>query len=145
MLTSSVCGDVENILVASAPGVSGDPGGIQNYIRSAVPQIVPDSECNSVCTGNSSYLCGAGNLMVYYAWNGSAPLYNFGFPTGIAAGEYTFLIGGVVVPLMVSQAVNGKVTFTEKYGSGEPNGTGKSILVLNSVLSSHHQVHMSWT
>lgn len=47
-------------------------------------------------------------------------------PTGAAAGEYSLLIGGVVVPLLVSQTVNGKVTFVEKFGTGEPNGTGKS-------------------
>ncbi|KUJ06679.1 uncharacterized protein LY89DRAFT_403153 [Mollisia scopiformis] len=127
------CGDVENIAVASYPGVSTDPNAVQNYYRAAPPQIVPDSECNSVCAGNASYLCGSGNLLSYYAWDGPEPLYNFGFPTGPAAGEYTFLIGGVVVPLMVSQVVTGKVTFTEKYGSGEPNGTGAYELDLTEI------------
>lgn len=134
MLTFTVvCGDVENIQVASAPGVSTSPLDVQNYIRSAVPQIVPDSQCNSVCAGNSSYLCGSGNLMAYYAWNGSEPLYDFNFPTGTAAGDYSLLIGGVVVPLIVSQVVTGKVTFVEKYGSGEPNGTGAYELDLSQI------------
>ena len=128
-----VCGDVENIYVASAPSATTDPDDVQFYTRSAVPQIVSDSECNSVCSGDAQYLCGSGNLMSYYAWDGPEPLYNFSFPTGNAAGEYTLLIGGVVVPLMTSQVVTGKVTFTEKYGSGEPNGTGVYELDLTEI------------
>jgi hypothetical protein len=72
--------------------------------------------------------------MSYYAWNSSTPLYSFENPTGPAAGEYSLLIGGVVVPLIVSQVVTGKVLFTEKYGSGEPNGTGKLILLNKDLL-----------
>jgi hypothetical protein len=45
-------------------------------------------------------------------------------PTGIDAGQYEFLIGGVVIPLVTSYAVNGKVTFLEKWGTGPPNTTG---------------------
>jgi hypothetical protein len=127
------CGDVENIYVASAPGTSTSPDATQTYTRSRQPQIVADSQCNSLCTGNASYLCGSGNLLSYYAWDGPEPLYTFNFPTGTAAGEYSFLIGGVVVPLMTSQTVNGKVTFTEKYGSGEPNGTGAYELDLSEI------------
>lgn len=127
------CGDSENIIVASAPGVSTNPDATQYYTRSATPQIVPDSQCNSPCPGNAQYLCGSGNLMNYYAWDGPEPLYTFGFPTGTEAGEYSLLIGGVIVPLMTSQVVTGKVTFTEKYGSGEPNGTGAYELDLTEI------------
>jgi len=62
--------------------------------------------------------------MSYYSWNGTTPLYEFGFPSGSAAGEYSLLIGGVTVPLMTAQTINGKVLFTEKYGTQESNGTG---------------------
>lgn len=127
------CGDVENIYVASAPGVSTDPSAIQYYTRSAQPQTVDDSQCNSVCSGDGQHLCGSGNLLTWYAYEGPTPLYNWEFPTGDAAGTYTFLIGGVVVPLMTSQVVTGKVTFTEKYGSGEPNGTGAYELDLTEI------------
>lgn len=127
------CGDVENIQVASAPGTSTDPDNTQFYTRSRVPQIVADSECNAPCTGNTSYYCGSGNLMNYYAWDGPEPLYVWDFPTGNGAGDYSLLIGGVVVPLMTSQVVTGKVTFTEKYGSGEPNGTGAYELDLTEI------------
>lgn len=34
------------------------------------------------------------------------------------------MIGGVIVPLIASPAVNGKVTFLEKWGTGPPNSTG---------------------
>jgi hypothetical protein len=99
-----------------------------------VPQIVPDSQCSDVCTGNSSYYCGNNNLLSYYAWNGSKPLYNWNFPQGNEAGEYSLLIGGVVVPLMTSQVITGKVTFIEKSaGTGEPNGTGAYELDLSEI------------
>lgn len=118
------CGDMQNLIVASAPSASADPTAPQFYTRSRLPQTVADSQCNSVCSGDKRYLCGSGNLMSVYKWNATTPLYSFGFPTGNAAGTYSQLIGGVVVPLMTTQAVTGKVLFTEKYGTGEPNGTG---------------------
>jgi hypothetical protein len=43
------------------------------------------------------------------------------------------LIGGVVVPLITSQAITGKITFTEKAGTGEPNGTGAYELDLTQI------------
>jgi hypothetical protein len=129
----TVCGDVENIDVASAPSSTTDPDDVQYYTRSAIPQIVADSECNSVCSGDSSYLCGSGNLLTYYAWNSTEPLLTWDFPTGTDAGEYSLLIGGVVVPLITSQVVTGKVTFVEKYGTGEPNGTGVYELDLTEI------------
>jgi hypothetical protein len=129
----TVCGDVENIYVASAPSTTTDPDNVQYYTRSAIPQIVADSECNAVCSGDSSYLCGSGNLLTYYAWKGTEPLLTWDFPTGADAGEYRLLIGGVVVPLITSQVVTGKVTFVEKYGTGEPNGTGVYELDLTEI------------
>jgi len=127
------CGDVENIYVASAPGTSTDPDNTQYYTRSAQPQIVADSQCNSVCSGDGRYLCGSGNLLTYYAWNGTTPLYTFDFPTGNAAGEYSLLIGGLTVPLITSQSVTGKVNFVEKMGTGNPNGTGAYELDLSEI------------
>ena len=127
------CGDVANILVASQPGVDTSPDAVQFYTRSKTPQIVADSQCDSVCSGNASYLCGSGNLLSYYAFEGPTPLYTFNFPTGTAAGEYSLLIGGVVVPLMTTQGINGKAQFIEKYGSGEPNGTGAYELDLTEI------------
>ena len=129
------CGDVENIYVASAPSSNSNPNQPQYYTRSAVPQTYTDAsgQCNSLCTGNSSYICGSGNRLTYYTWQGATPLYKWGTPTGTAAGQYSLLIGGVVVPLIVSQGVNGKVTFVEKFGTGEPNGTGAYELDLSQI------------
>lgn len=129
-----VCGDVANIDVASAPGLaSTNPNNPQFYTRSAVPQLVDESLCNAPCSGDGQYLCGSGNLMAYYAWDGPAPLSTWDFPTGTDMGEYSLLIGGVVVPLIVGQGINGKVQFTEKVGTGEPNGTGAYELDLSQI------------
>ncbi|MCJ1355382.1 MAG: hypothetical protein MMC33_005373 [Icmadophila ericetorum] len=98
------CGDVSDL--AAAGSVS-----------------APESDCSTPCTGNASYLCGGGDRISYYTWTGT-PFTNWATPTGAAAGEYQFLIGGVVVPLMTTQGINGKVTFLEKWGTGPPNTTG---------------------
>jgi hypothetical protein len=84
----------------------------------------PESECNDPCTGNFSTICGGGNRLSYYTWKGTDPLYTWHYPTGANAGEYQFLLGGVCIPLLTTASVNGKVSFVEKFGTGEPNSTG---------------------
>ena len=86
--------------------------------------MAPDTDCNMPCPGNASYLCGAGNRISYYAWVGSG-LPEFSYASGTDAGQYEFLIGGVVIPLITTVGVNGKVTYVEKSGT-EPaaNSTG---------------------
>lgn len=133
------CGDVANIYVASAPSTSTDPDNIQYYTRSAVPQNYTESQCDSACAGYSQYLCGSGNRLTWYAFS-TSPV-SWDIPTGNAAGEYSLLIGGVVVPLIISQAVNGKVTFVEKFGTGEPNGTGAYELDLSLVPEAENYKH----
>jgi len=125
------CGDVENIKTASAPGVASNPSMPQWYTRSRTPLIVPDARCEAKCTGDKTILCGSGNLLTYYAYEGATPLYKWDFPTGTATGKYEMLIGGVTVPLMTAQNINGKITFIEKTGSGEANGTGQYELDLS--------------
>jgi len=78
----------------------------------------PDSACAMPCSGNGSTICGGPNLISYYTWNGTEPLEVWNYPSGINAGAYEFLIGGVVIPLMTTQNINGKVTFLEKFGTG---------------------------
>jgi hypothetical protein len=75
LTTPQVCGDVADVVSAGA-------------------QFYPESECNMACTGDENYFCGAGNRISYYTWTGS-PLDLWDFPTGDAAGEYKFLIGGM--------------------------------------------------
>jgi hypothetical protein len=67
---------------------------------------------------------GGGGLLTYYVWDGPEPLYNFNFPEGVDAGEYSLLIGGLTVPLITAQVITGKVTFVQKTQQGFDNGTG---------------------
>ena len=85
------------------------------------------------CSGDPRYLCGAGNLLSLYRWTGT-PLYTWHTPSGNDAGKYQLLIGGVVVPLITSQTVTGKVTFLEKHGTSlAANSTGAFELDVSKV------------
>ncbi|KAG7108844.1 WSC domain-containing protein like [Verticillium longisporum] len=84
----------------------------------------PESECNILCAGNDSSICGGGNRMSTYFWTGT-PLYAWTFPQDVArAGSYELLIEGVCIPLMTMESITGKVTFLEKWGTGPANSTG---------------------
>lgn len=111
-----MCGDATNIAKVGA-------------------KIVPDSQCSDPCSGNPSFLCGGGNLISYYKWTGT-PLNTWATPTGINAGEYQFLIGGLIVPLIAVAGINGKVSFLEKHGTEympDNNSTGAFELDLSLV------------
>jgi hypothetical protein len=110
--TSIVCGDITNIDTVGAT-------------------LVDSYLCNVVCSRNSTHYCGGNSLLSYYAWTGP-PLYTWDFRTGTEAGEYSLLIG-LCIPLMTSQMVTSKVTFVEKFGTGEPNSTGAYGLDLSAV------------
>ena len=84
---------------------------------------MPAGDCNTACSGDPTYICGGGNRISYYTWTGTS-LTNWAKPTGAAAGQYSFFVGGVVVPLITQHGINGKITFVEKYGTGPPNSTG---------------------
>ena len=94
--------------------------------------LQPDTDCSFTCPGDPEALCGAGNRLTYYTWT-VAPVTQFTFPQGNAAGKYEFLIGGVIIPLMTQPAINGKVVFLEKWGTGPPNTTGTYELDLASL------------
>ncbi|KAI1757039.1 WSC domain-containing protein [Xylaria castorea] len=93
----------------------------------------PESDCNIVCAGNASAICGGGSRLSTYFWTGSKPLYVFQYPKGNNAGTYSNLVGGVVTPLMTMQSITGKVSFLEKWGTGAPNSTGAYELDLSQV------------
>jgi hypothetical protein len=93
----------------------------------------PEEECAILCAGDPRAICGGGSRMTTYYWTGAEPLYSWDFPTGGAAGEYRFLIGGVVIPLITMQSITGKVTFLEKSGTGAPNTTGAYELDLDAI------------
>jgi WSC domain len=107
--------------------------GDQADIAAAGAYFTPDSDCNMACTGNASYLCGAGNRISFYNWTGT-PLTAWNSATGDAAGLYQFLIGGPVIPLVTTVGTNNKITFLEKFGT-EPanNSTGAYELDLASL------------
>ncbi|KAI2467216.1 putative glyoxal oxidase [Annulohypoxylon bovei var. microspora] len=86
---------------------------------------MPESDCNVVCAGDPSAICGGGALLSIYYWSDTDnPLYVFDYPEGNDAGTYSNLVGGVVTPLMTMQSITGKVTFLEKWGTGLANSTG---------------------
>ncbi|KAI1093594.1 putative glyoxal oxidase [Rostrohypoxylon terebratum] len=86
---------------------------------------MPESDCNVVCAGDASALCGGGSRLSLYYWTDTDnPLYVFNYPQGNDAGTYSNLVGGVVTPLMTMQSITGKVTFLEKWGTGAANSTG---------------------
>lgn len=84
----------------------------------------PEGDCNIACSGNASAICGGGSRLSLYYWTGETPLYVFHYPQGVAAGQYSNFVGGVVTPLMTMETITGKITFLEKYGTGPPNSTG---------------------
>ncbi|KAI0018314.1 putative glyoxal oxidase [Xylariomycetidae sp. FL0641] len=93
----------------------------------------PESECNQVCSGDPAHVCGSGSRLSMYYYTGSPPLYQFDYPEGNDQGTYSMLIGGVDVPLMTTQGINGKVMFLSKWGTGYPNSTGAYQLDLSQV------------
>lgn len=111
------CGDVSNVATAGAT-------------------LNPESECSTACPGNISYTCGAGNRISYYKWSGT-PLSDWKFVIGNDAGKYQLLIGGPIVPLVITEGVNGKVTFVEKYGTSKTPGSTVSefLIKLHSLRS----------
>lgn len=110
--------------------------------------MLPASSCNDICSNDTSLgtggsICGGGNALSYYTYNGS--MYNWNFATGSAAGAYEFLIGGVVIPLVTSPARNGKITFLEKFGTGPPNSTGAyelDLSLLNNFTAAWRPMHV---
>jgi len=83
----------------------------------------PETECGFPCPGEATALCGAGLRLTWYKWEDD-PLYVWDYPTGAAAGEYRFMVGGPVIPLIAQPGINGKVSLLEKKGTGAPNSTG---------------------
>ncbi|KDR73046.1 hypothetical protein GALMADRAFT_142739 [Galerina marginata CBS 339.88] len=79
-----------------------------------------ETECTLSCPGDPVHLCGDGNRLNTYFWNGT--LNNWKKPTNI--GRYEFFVPGLIVPLIATVGINNKVTFLEKGGTGIPNATG---------------------
>jgi hypothetical protein len=100
--------------------------------------MAPESDCNMACPGDPIHLCGSGNRLQYYTWNSNTnPLYVWHTPAN--TGRYQFLIGGVVVPLVVTLGTNNKISMVEKFGTSEyANSTGAYELDLSLVDDFQH-------
>ncbi|AEO70370.1 glyoxal oxidase-like protein [Thermothielavioides terrestris NRRL 8126] len=83
----------------------------------------PESECNVVCAGNASAICGGGSRLSTYFWTGT-PFYSWDFPTDYRAGKYELLVWGVNTPLITQESITGKVTLLSKGATGPGNETG---------------------
>ncbi|KAF7328277.1 hypothetical protein MVEN_02567600 [Mycena venus] len=107
-------------------------------VQAAGVKFAPESDCNLPCPGDPIHLCGAGNRIQYYVWTG-APPYVWNNPQN--KGYYDFLVPGIVVPLIATVGINGKVTFLEKDGTSEfNNSTGAYELDLSLV----HDFSKAW-
>lgn len=99
--------------------------------------VRPDSECQTLCSAdqgkNGGHYCGGGARLSLYTWTGPL-LESWTYASGADAGAYQFLIGALNIPLIVTPARNGKVTFVSKWGT-EPanNSTGAYELDLASI------------
>ena len=85
------------------------------------PELRPDGECNMPCSGNASELCGTGGRLQTYFWNSTEPLNDWHYAEGAEAGEYKYMMGSLVIPLMATLGINDKVSFLEKWGTGQYN------------------------
>ncbi|KAH7025074.1 uncharacterized protein B0I36DRAFT_353239 [Microdochium trichocladiopsis] len=128
----SLCGEFGYMAAGLEYGLQCFCGDPQDVVDAA-EQKVDESQCNIACSGNATVICSGGNRHTLYYWNGTSPLYAWHYPQGAGAGAYSFLVPGVVTPLMTMQSVTGKVTFLEKYGTGLPNSTGAYELDLTLV------------
>lgn len=135
VMTPQMCLDRCSVFGYHAAGLEygeecycGDPANI----ATAGATFQPESECNIVCAGNASTICGGGSRLTTYFWTGE-PLYEWDFPTDYRAGQYQFLIDGVNVPLITMETVTGKVSFISKFETGPGNETGAYELDLTQI------------
>ncbi|KAK7696501.1 hypothetical protein QCA50_001159 [Cerrena zonata] len=98
------------------------------------PGLAPESDCSFPCSGDPIHLCGGPLRLGYYSFNGNLDVWH----TPANTGRYEFLIGGLVVPLVATVGLNGKVNFLEKLGTGFPNSTGAYELDLSLVDDFEH-------
>ncbi|KAF7291129.1 hypothetical protein MIND_01256100 [Mycena indigotica] len=82
--------------------------------------IRPESDCNSVCSGDLAHLCGGPFRIQYYKWQGQGPVWH----TPKITGRYEFFVPGLIAPLIATVNINNKVTFLEKSPSFFDNTTG---------------------
>lgn len=82
----------------------------------------PETDCVTPCPGNGTFLCGGGNRLSYYTWQGAA-IQNWTYASGNNAGAYTYLTNSPVIPLITTAGRNGKVAVVEKSGTSLTAGS----------------------
>ncbi|KAJ6556620.1 copper radical oxidase, partial [Mycena vulgaris] len=103
-------------------------GDVSDVVKSGFT-LQPENNCNVPCSGDPIHLCGGALRIQYYVWTGPTHVWH----TPEVTGRYEFL-GAVVVPLIATVMVNGKVSFLEKGGTSEfANSTGAYELDLSLV------------
>jgi hypothetical protein len=118
--------------------------GDDSVLQASGSTIQPETDCQVPCSGDKNYYCGGGSRLSYYKWMG-APLYVWNTPTGTGMGKYSYLIGGVVVPLITTGGINNKIVFMEKSGTGAPNTTGTyelDLTFINDVSKAWRPLHV---
>ncbi|KAJ7635293.1 galactose oxidase [Roridomyces roridus] len=105
-------------------------------VTAANVTIQPDDQCDNFCSGDPIHVCGGENRLTYYAWEGPTHVWNKPEVTG----RYEFFVPGVVVPLIATLGINGKVAFLEKVPSQFQNSTGAYELDLSLV----DQFDLAW-
>lgn len=104
-------------------------GDVEDFTNNS-PGLAAESDCNIACSGDPIHICGGANRLSYYTWDGNLNVWHT--PENI--GRYEFLIGGVVVPLVVTLGINNKIAMVEKFGTSEfDNSTGAYELDLTLV------------
>ncbi|KAH9896068.1 hypothetical protein C8Q73DRAFT_463729 [Cubamyces lactineus] len=99
-------------------------------VQNNSPGFSDEAECNIACSGDPIHLCGGESRLQLYEWSGVMN----DWKTPEITGRYEFFVPGVVVPLIVTLGINGKVTFVEKWGTSEfTNSTGAYELDLSLV------------
>ncbi|KAG6812809.1 hypothetical protein H0H92_000267 [Tricholoma furcatifolium] len=100
-----------------------------------------ETECTLPCPGDPLSLCGAGDRLTYYEYNGTMNLWH----TPEVTGAYSFFVPGIVVPLIATLGINNKVTFLEKDGTGFPNSTGAyelDLTLVNNFSATWREMHV---
>ncbi|KAI0820881.1 hypothetical protein BC628DRAFT_1412846 [Trametes gibbosa] len=99
-------------------------------VQNNSPGFADPTLCNIACSGDPIHLCGGEARLQLYEWSGVMNDWH----TPENTGRYEFFVPGVVVPLIVTLGINGKVSFVEKWGTSEfDNSTGAYELDLSLV------------
>lgn len=103
--TECWCGDVEDMEVVGA-------------------EPTPEADCSFICSGDPFHTCGGAQRLQMYYWKGENNRFDV-WHTPEVTGWYGYITPGVVIPLISTVGINGKISFLEKTGTSSfENSTG---------------------